>query len=369
MDSINPVIVDCGSGAIKAGMHTDEAPSVQFACCYGRVKYPKVMVAAGRSEFVGDQAEHHRGILDIVYPIQNGIVNDWDAMEKIWHHTFYNELRISPEEHPFLFTEAPLNPKANREKMAELCFEKFDMPAIHIEMQAVLSLYANGLTTGVTLDSGDGVTHSVPVYEGYALKHAIVRSNLAGRSLTERMAKLLSEANFRSFASAEYEICRQIKEKCCYVSMDYEKEMNSQTKPINYTLPDGQVLSIGKERFRCPEALFQPHLLGMEMNGIHESFYESIMKSDIDLRRTLFRHIVISGGTTLFPDIEKRLEKELYLLAPRGTKIKVIAPIQRKYSVWMGGQILASLASFASQWVSKRKYDEYGATIINRVCL
>ncbi|XP_059285327.1 actin-100-like isoform X1 [Lycium ferocissimum] len=380
---IRPLVVDNGTEICKVGFAGEDSPRTDFPSIVGRPRHIGVMVGMGqKSAHVGYEAQCKRGFLNLKHPIVHGIIRNWDDMEQIWHHTFYHELGVAPEEHPVLLTEAPLNPKVEREKMTQIMFETFYVLGMYVANQAVLPLFASGRTTGIVLDSGSSVSHTVPIYEGHALPHAISRLGLAGPDLTKYLHEILLKSGYVFHCAAELAMVNDMKETITYVALDFKQEIEKAkgcSSPVakHYVLPDEQyfdldsrcpdVLAHGSERFRCPEALFQPSLVGKEERGIHEKLYNSIMRCDVDIRKDLFANIVLSGGSTMFLGMEERMSKEITTLAPSRTKIEVIAP-KRKDSVWIGGSILASLSTFKRMCVTKGEYDEYGPSIVHKKC-
>ncbi|XP_051954949.1 uncharacterized protein LOC127624250 [Xyrauchen texanus] len=367
------IVLDTGSGLMKAGFADQDLPTTVFPTVIGHPKYEEIMNGSlDREVYIGHDAQHMRGVLTLKYPIRNGVVRSWDEMEMIWHHAF-QQLGVDSEDHPVLLTEAAMNPMENRQRMVELMFEAFNVPLTFVAMQAVLALYASGRTTGVVLDSGDGVSHSVPVFEGYYLPHAVQRFHLAGADVTLQLQKLLLEQGVCMRTSAEQEIVREIKESCCYVALDYDAELRSGgtvSSQVHYTLPDGRLISLASERFRAPEILFMPELIGRDNYGIHESVFKSILQSDIDLRRSLVGNIVLSGGNTLLSGLPERLQKEMRNMVPANLTecVRVTSPSDRDFSVWCGGAVMANLPAFSSTWISTEEYEEFGPQIVFRKC-
>merc|ERR1712118_126049 len=315
------IVVDNGSGMMKAGCSGEDAPKVTFSSVVGYPKQKTALVGTDKDYYIGEEAQQKRGLLILKYPLEHGIVQNWEDMEKVWRHTFDNELRmvVGDENEAdedccgVLLTEAPMNPKDNRERMTQIMFESFNVRRYYVNIQAVLSLYASGRTTGVVVDCGDGVSHTVPIYEGYSMPHAIQRINLAGRDLTDYICKILQESKITLTTTAERESAKKIKEDLCYVSMNFGEEVDA--------------------------------FAGKEMMGLHELTKKTVNDCDLDVRKDLLGNVVMSGGTTMFPNMPERLQAELQGLVPEATKCKVIAPPERMISVWIGGSILASLST------------------------
>jgi len=380
-----PIVCDNGTGFVKCGFAGDNFPAHIFPSIIGRPilrSEEKIQNVQLKDIMIGDECTQARDMLETSYPITNGIVQNWEDMTHLYNYTFFERLKINPAEYKIMLTEAAMNPKKNREKLVECMFETFGFDAVHCSIQAVLTLYAQGLLTGVVVDSGDGVTHIVPVYEGFALPDKIKRLDIAGRHLTEYLIKLLLLRGYTFNRTADFETVREIKEKVCYVGYDLELEkklaLETTTVMQQYTLPDGRVIKVGAERFEAPEALFQPGLLGIESRGLGELIFDSINTSDMDVRPDLYKHIVLSGGSTMYPGLPSRLEKEIrkcYLdVVAKGNKaqanklkLRIEDPPRRKHMVFLGGSVLADIMKDKEAfWMTRKEWDEKGAAVLSK---
>lgn len=363
------VVMDIGSYSCRTGYAGVENPHDVTRTIIGEKRYNEIMVGMEcRDKYVCFEALCMRGILDLSYPIERGVVTNWDGMEKIWDHIYPNSLRTNPEEHAVLLSESPFNPTSNRECIAELLFEKYKVPAVCFKDPGSMSLYASGRTTGCVLDCGDGVSTVTPIYGGFLIKKGVVRLDLGGRDVTQNLATNLKGNPWCSSLpnSAEMETIGHIKEKLGYVALDFSQELNHSKRNWigkDFQLPDGNVFVIEDEMFRSSEVLFQPSLIGMNSSGLHTKLFNSIMLCDMDSRRDLFANLVVSGGVSMTNGFAARLSKELTALTPLNLRTKVISPPERLYAVWIGGSILASLSSFQGMFFSKSEYDEVGPTI------
>ncbi len=367
-----PIVIDNGSGLLKAGFADDDAPKYVFPTIIGKPKSPGIMVGMDQKDaYIGKEALSKKEQLNLDEPVKQGIITDMDAMEEIWSHLMNTEMRINPDSHKFFITEPPKNPKECREALTTKMFETYSVPKLYLAIQAVLSLYASGKTTGTVVDCGDGISHTVPIYEGYAIPHAIQEITLAGRDLNNRLLQLLNEHGYSLSSSSEDFKINDIKENYCYVAQDFDAEMKQAQEQSSiqrsYKLADGNIV-LSQERIRCPEFLFQPSQGGREIEGIHKYTFDAIMKCDNDIKRDLFKGIVLAGGSTLFEGMKDRMKKEIQALAPSPMGPEVEAPADRKFSCWLGGAILSKIQAFDPIWITKQEYEEVGPSIVHRKC-
>jgi len=388
MSAKPPVICDTGTGVIKAGFAGEPEPSVVLPNLLGR---PMLRADSGIGScqvddiMVGDEANAARSLLQLTRPIQNGVVKDWEGMEAVWDYTFH-KLGVNPVEHKVLQTEAALNPPRNRERMVEIMFERYGFSAVNVSVQAILALNSRGLDSGFVVDSGDGVTHLVPICEGYLEPALVQRVNLAGRHVTEQLMKLLVGQGHPLNSTADFETVREVKQKLCYVAYDPEAErrLARETTLVDrqYVLPDSRTMRVGAERFLAPEILFTPALGGYgDGDGLADLVFNTIRKSDIHVQKDYFQQIVLSGGTTMFPGMSSRLEKDLRALylqnvlggdTSRASKFKVHVedPPDRRHMVFLGASIMADLHEQQANpryWITREEYQETGASAVQRL--
>lgn len=379
----DPIICDNGTGFIKTGRCSSNYPEFSVPSVIGR-PHPNFAELVDRTidmnaEFIGEQIESRRAALKLIYPMEEGIVKDWDTMEKVWTYTF-NKFHCDRNKTCVMMTEAPMNPKKNREIMAEILFEKLGFIGLDVQIQATLSLYAMGYMTGLVIDSGDGVTHCIPVSEGVVLNHSIQRINIAGRHLTDYLIKLLLLRGYNFHTSSDFEVVREIKEKLCYVSADIlkERQIAKETTILesDYQLPDGTWIKIGQERFECGEVLFSPYLVGKESDGLSQMVFNSIMASPMDVRASLYKGMLLSGGTTMLPGISTRIQRDIRKLhremrggsASSKISIKVEDPPYRKHLVYIGATTLAKIYKNNPEntWIYRFNWQEDGPSILHK---
>ncbi|KAI9846539.1 MAG: Arp2/3 complex subunit, actin nucleation center [Sclerophora amabilis] len=368
-----PIVLDGGTGFLKVGYAAQNFPEHQYPSIVGRpilrteeragdiVVKDIIQFPASTVQTVADDRIMKADSKDLTQ-MENGIIKKWDDMQQLWDYTFYEKMKIDPTGRKILLTEPPMNPLKNREQMCEVMFEQYKFGGVYVAIQAVLALYAQGLSSGVVVDSGDGVTHIVPVYESVVLNHLTRRLDVAGRDVTRQLIALLLRRGYALNRTADFETVRQIKEKLCYVSYDLEldQRLSEDTTVLveSYTLPDGRVIRVGSERFEAPECLFQPHLVDVEQPGIGEFLFNTIQAAEVDVRSSLFKAIVLSGGSSMYPGLPSRLEKELKQLwltrVLKGDperlnkfKVRIEDPPRRRHMVFLGGAVLANIVSSA----------------------
>ncbi|CAL5225629.1 g8484 [Coccomyxa viridis] len=368
------IVCDNGTGYVKCGFAGDTVPH-SFPCMVGTPLQQSGSSSRDAEVVVGTACADSRHMLDISYPVSNGQVQDWDAMERVWDHTFEHVLNLDAAARArtnILLTEPPLNPLSNRERMVDTMFRKYGFAGVQVQIQAVLTLYSQGKMTGLVIDIGDGVTHIIPVIEGCSFPHLTRRLNIAGRDITSRLVDLLQRRGYCFNAAADFETVRSIKERACYVAADYQRELQLARETTclvqSYGLPDGRTVKVGGERMMAPEVLFRPSLMDVEAPGVAEQVFQCIQDMDMDNRLPLYQNIMLSGGTTMLPGLATRLERDIrhlylkHILKGREEglqklKLRVLSTPHRKHVVFSGASVLADIMSSSSDfWIGRDEW-------------
>jgi len=399
--SMPAVVIDNGTGYTKMGFSGNSEP--QFIIPSGiAVKEGVGMKTASRGLddldfFIGDEAFEATGY-QVKYPIRHGIVENWDLMEKYWEQCIFKYLKCEPEDHYFLLTEPPLNTPENREYTAEIMFESFNVPGLYIAVQAVLALAASWTSkqtedrslTGVVIDSGDGVTHVIPVAEGYVIGSCIKHIPISGRDITYFIQQLLKDREVGIPPEQSFETAKRIKEQFGYVCQDVAREFRKfDSEPVKWFKKyDGvnsitkQIFSVdvGYERFLGPEIFFHPEFANPDFTASLTTLVDEVIQNcPIDNRKSLYKNIVLSGGSTMFTNLHKRLQQEIkknvderlkrteelnqHRIKPQPIDVRVISHPMQRYAVWFGGSLLASTADFYEKSHTKAEYYERGPSI------
>ena len=366
--SKTPIIIDIGTSSIKAGLSGQEKPSLVFPNYFGEMKYSKsvgILKEDDKKKRIGKDCDKYFGVIKLKYPLTHGVFNDDKDIEIIFDHIYSNlDMSITEiKEHPVLIAEPLLNPQQNRQKIAKLLFDKYKIEHLFFASQPILSLFSTSSTSGAVLESGDGVTQSCIIYEGYTIPGSYKRINLGGKEVTEYLQYLLNRKGYNLNNSDGFQITKKIKEVLCEV---YPIEKNNNLENKNYTLPDDSIIEIGEERRLAPEILFNPLLREYEYPGMHEMLSESINKTNYDLKLQLYASILLSGGNTNIKGMKERIYKEIKKIAPKNAKVRLHTPSNPEYCSWIGGNIISSLEISKEMWISQNEWMEKGDILHTR---
>jgi actin beta/gamma 1 len=362
------IVMDIGQFSSKAGFAGEDSPSQVFLTMVGQPKYQNIGVDyearnSRRDElYVGEEIQSI-GLYKIFHPIDKGIIVDWNYLTHIIDYIFYN-LRVDPTLVNVLFSVHPLFPHKDLERIFELFLEHYQCMAFYPVLDSMLPLYSGGFQTGLIVEIGDSNTRIVPIYEGYKIEHAVKVLDIGGKVLTKYMEQILESIGWSVDSSVRRELVRVLKEKACFVSLDHKEDLKrTEQYKKEYSLPDGSTISLSKERFTVPELLFNPSS-ELETDKLPVAIMDVIESCDLDIRPELLNNIFLSGGSSMFPNLKSRMYQELELeLARRKKKnqvIRIIAPMERTFSVWIGGSILAMIPEFNENWISRAKYISEG---------
>ena len=365
--SKTPIIIDIGTSSIKAGLSGQEKPSLIFPNYFGEMKYSKSVGSwkdDDKKHIIGNDCNKYFGVVKLKYPLSHGIFNNSEDISSIFEYIYSNlDMSITEiKEHPVLIAEPLLNPQENRRNIAKVLFDTYKIEQIFFASQPILSLFSTSSTSGAVLESGDGVTQSCIIYEGYTIPGSYKRINLGGKEVTEYLQYLLNKKGHELRNSDGFQITKKIKEELCEIC---SPENENQLEPKNYTLPDDSILEIGEERRLAPEILFNPLIREYEYPGIQEILAESINKTNVDLKLQLYGSILLSGGNTNIKGMKERIYKEIKKLAPKKAKIRLHAPSNPENCCWIGDNIISSLEISKEMWISVKEYMEKRENILH----
>ncbi len=361
------IVLDIGQFSTKVGFAGSDSPAVTFLTMVGEPKYQQVGMLAEKQYYLGDSISDSLGLYKISYPIQNGKITDWVLFEKLLDYIFY-VLRVDPALCNVLYAIHPQFTDDDKRRLYQLLFEKYQVQRIYFAIDAMLTLYAGGFTTGLVVDIAESSTRVVPYYEGFLVNPGLRIENIGGADLTRFMTWHLQQIGSKFESSSEKQLVRTIKEKACFVSLDYETDLkNASNFNKSFRLPDGEDVVLNRQRFQVPELLFNPMLFNMEAQSIVRAIIDSINSCDLDTRPSLLNNIFLTGGSSMFPNLDLRLEHEIEVLLAKTSQqvpnIRIFAPKERMFSAWVGGSILSQIPEFQKSWVTRISYFKNGSPI------